>query len=382
MIQAYFENIKEIISAELHQAKREVLIAMAWLTDAELFSILAQKAHEGIKVEIIILDDEINNNSSIGYDDIDGIAGSKVYRVSTTKLGPLMHNKFCIIDSATIITGSYNWSYKARLNHENITIAKDSSLGIQFENEFRRIKALYFPEIEPDTIKNNVGSDVILHQDKINLRTQCYIIEMQVCGIENEIIIINKRISDFNFLYDSRVGKLVAEILLARKMHAKTRNEMEDAEEKIREFEKTRDEKLKSGWVELSDNEMRELKSIFRKASKMCHPDLVSKESINYAAEVFNTVKELYERNDLSGLRNVYEKLEGGLFPTQNLTEKDQLELTVNRLKLKLEVLIAELHALKKTDIYITISGIQDVDEYFKYLEDRLQKELKDTIKA
>jgi phosphatidylserine/phosphatidylglycerophosphate/cardiolipin synthase-like enzyme len=33
-----------------------------------------------------------------------------------------MHNKFCVIDGQAVITGSFNWSYKARQNHENITI--------------------------------------------------------------------------------------------------------------------------------------------------------------------------------------------------------------------------------------------------------------------
>jgi len=36
-----------------------------------------------------------------------------------------MHNKFCVIDSKTVVTGSYNWTKKAQSNYENITIIKD-----------------------------------------------------------------------------------------------------------------------------------------------------------------------------------------------------------------------------------------------------------------
>ena len=38
----------------------------------------------------------------------------------------MMHNKFCVIDRSTVINGSYNWSYKARQNHENITVSTNA----------------------------------------------------------------------------------------------------------------------------------------------------------------------------------------------------------------------------------------------------------------
>jgi phosphatidylserine/phosphatidylglycerophosphate/cardiolipin synthase-like enzyme len=51
-----------------------------------------------------------------------------------------MHNKFCIIDSETVINGSYNWTKKANFNKENITIDKDRGLAKRFANEFKSIK--------------------------------------------------------------------------------------------------------------------------------------------------------------------------------------------------------------------------------------------------
>jgi hypothetical protein len=51
-----------------------------------------------------------------------------------------MHNKFCIIDAETIITGSYNWTNKAQLNDENILVIKDNhELAQQFMQEFDSI---------------------------------------------------------------------------------------------------------------------------------------------------------------------------------------------------------------------------------------------------
>ena len=54
---------------------------------------------------------------------------------------PLMHNKFCIIDNSILIFGSYNWTKKAKSNHESITvIEEDYNLILDFNQEFDKIK--------------------------------------------------------------------------------------------------------------------------------------------------------------------------------------------------------------------------------------------------
>src|SRR5690606_19417544 len=54
----------------------------------------------------------------------------------------LMHNKFCVIDFTTTLTGSYNWSHAAATVHkENIIIARDDTkFSKEFAREFKKIK--------------------------------------------------------------------------------------------------------------------------------------------------------------------------------------------------------------------------------------------------
>lgn len=67
-----------------------------------------------------------------------------------------MHNKFCVIDGQTVITGSFNWSYKARQNHEHITVStKAERLAGQFMAEFRQLRDRYAPA--PDKTPLNLG---------------------------------------------------------------------------------------------------------------------------------------------------------------------------------------------------------------------------------
>ena len=141
--QAYFENIQTQIKKELSNAEYSIYIAVAWFTDNELFKVLCKKASEGLFVELIIVDDDINRQGSLNFSILES-KGGKIWKIPTTDEN-LMHNKFCIIDDSTIITGSYNYTRKAQSNHENITVITDNNeLAIQFAIEFFKLRSDYF----------------------------------------------------------------------------------------------------------------------------------------------------------------------------------------------------------------------------------------------
>jgi phosphatidylserine/phosphatidylglycerophosphate/cardiolipin synthase-like enzyme len=108
---AIFDNIAEHLEEQIDLAENTIVVAVAWFTNKRLFDVLCAKAADGVKVKLIISDNEINRNSNIDYSDIQ-IGRSKLYLIDEEK----MHNKFCIIDDYIVITGSYNWSYRAESN--------------------------------------------------------------------------------------------------------------------------------------------------------------------------------------------------------------------------------------------------------------------------
>lgn len=143
--EAVFEDIANHIEKELEKANSSIVIAVAWFTNRNLFDTLLQKAKQGCTVQLMITDDEINSNSQIDYALL-GSHNSCFYKIGND-VKTLMHNKFCVIDNSVVITGSYNWSYKAETNHENIVIHYDDhQLARQFIAEFNYIKSIYFPE--------------------------------------------------------------------------------------------------------------------------------------------------------------------------------------------------------------------------------------------
>jgi hypothetical protein len=144
--EAIFENIAERIQEEISKAQKSIFIAVAWFTNKNLFNELLIKARNGCTVSLIISNDDINLNSKIDFEQL-LTAKSKVYKIGNGDT-ELMHNKFCIIDYSTVITGSYNWSYKAENNFENVIItSNDTTLAEQFIAEFNNIRRQYYPDV-------------------------------------------------------------------------------------------------------------------------------------------------------------------------------------------------------------------------------------------
>jgi len=134
---AYFENIRETIHKELQVAKTSIYIAVAWFTDSLLFNAVIKSCKDGVIVKIIINDDDINSTSNIKYNKVLEYGGT-IKKIDISVNG-LMHNKFCIIDNNTLISGSYNWTNKAKYNNESITIIRDnpqliSDFLLEFDN--------------------------------------------------------------------------------------------------------------------------------------------------------------------------------------------------------------------------------------------------------
>ena len=162
-IEAVFSNIADRIIDEIETAEQSVYIAVAWFTNKLIFEKLLVKAKNGCKIYIIISNDKINENSSLDFRLLEQLNG-KVFKIGNGDTN-LMHNKFCVIDHSTVITGSYNWSYKAESNHENIVVnSNNTALAEQFIKEFNSIVEKQFP--------NQTNEDFDFPLDKIIKRLE------------------------------------------------------------------------------------------------------------------------------------------------------------------------------------------------------------------
>jgi hypothetical protein len=199
--EAVFENIAERILEEITKANKSIYIAVAWFTNKNLFNELVNKARGGCSISLIISNDEINHNSSIDFERLI-TPNSKVYKIGNGNT-ELMHNKFCVIDHSTIITGSYNWSYKAESNFENVIITNnDTSLAEQFISEFNNIRKQYYPD--------DIKEDLVFPLNKIIKRLEIlknYILLEDIEELNREIL----KLKEYSFNND--LSEIIEEII-------------------------------------------------------------------------------------------------------------------------------------------------------------------------
>jgi len=444
--EAVFENIADRIKLEISKTQKSIFIAVAWFTNKIIFNELVNKARSGCTVSLIISNDVINRNSQIDFDQL-AINGSRVYKVGDGDTG-LMHNKFCVIDYSTVITGSYNWSYKAETNFENVIITSDdTTLAEQFINEFNSIRKLYYPdepkaevifpinkiikrleilqnyilledvdELNKETSKlkqydfNSDLSDIIAdvkneefasainkiqkfisrnHQlsiwtdpEIVALKFEIKNLENQINAFDNEKIELEKLLSEFQHRHTIELGNIILEILKLRKLKFKTdKDRYEEAKNDEKQYREQFDVEKDKIVYELTEEEKKELKKKFRKATVLCHPDKVSDEFTEAAQSIFIELKEAYDKNDLKHVSEILKDLENGNFfrsRSETVSEKDLLKVAIAKLRRQIKVIEADIIAIKESETFKTVISIDDWDNYFNTTKEKLHKELEE----
>lgn len=135
-IDAQFRDIQNRILDLLENAEATIWIAMAWFTNQAIRDKLLEKRQQGIRIELVIFKDGVNHVHGVD------LSSFNVLESKGTR-GGIMHDKFCIIDTHIVISGSYNWSSNAEYrNDETIVVTEDFATAKMFAKEFRRLKPL------------------------------------------------------------------------------------------------------------------------------------------------------------------------------------------------------------------------------------------------
>jgi phosphatidylserine/phosphatidylglycerophosphate/cardiolipin synthase-like enzyme len=168
-IDVFFDDIHLIIIKHLEEAKLEIKIAVAWFTDIDIYKTLVKKAKNNVSISIIIANHEFNKRSKVDFRELLTLGAEVLYigKDTNSRTERLMHNKFCIIDNSTVINGSFNYTYKARLNDENIVLIKDdAALTQKFKNKFEAIKPGFAFTLENNEVKIRSIEEIIKKWDK------------------------------------------------------------------------------------------------------------------------------------------------------------------------------------------------------------------------
>ena len=121
----------------INNTKSSIDLAIFDLTSNDIASVLEQAQKRGVKIRIIA----DSRQAKGAYSAITELAREQVdIKITHGEGRGIMHNKFAIFDSKSMVTGSYNWTNNAeRFNYENAVFITDPNVIIQYQKDFDNI---------------------------------------------------------------------------------------------------------------------------------------------------------------------------------------------------------------------------------------------------
>ncbi len=127
--------MQDKIVTEIGKAKKEIVIAMYQFTSSDIAKAVAAAIKRGVSVSVLTDAGEASlNANSLGI--MTGCQQKKVYLPGYA----LYHQKYAVIDGATVIFGSFNWNVNQDMyGFENTMVLTDQKLAQTFINDFGKV---------------------------------------------------------------------------------------------------------------------------------------------------------------------------------------------------------------------------------------------------
>lgn len=461
-ITAHFESIHELLLTEIGSAETSIVAAVAWFTDREILDALRQRAARGVSVRVAITDDDINRPPKAPAFEPLMDLGGEIHRISPgSTRESLMHHKFCVVDEATVITGSYNWTRRARHNAENVTLVRNHpSFAARFVDTFRQIvgeqpnddlgvdggrirKRL---ELIRNLIQLGETQEMLPHTNRLRgvaggaglaavvaaidkrdyeraleaiedwlarasalvrrddaevpyLRLRLQTLEFELEALTAEHADLERRIVVFNRRHDDAIGELIQQVLWARaelkRLQAERARECQNtaeaeeaadfAEEQYREYAEEHERLQDQPAPQPLDEEAeRELRRLYRSASRFCHPDKVEEADQSRATEVFQELEAAYRAQDVERVRSIHQMLKnGGLSVSTRssvLSEADRLRGAIAQLAERIVLKLRQLRTLKESSAVRLMEQVGEGESAFESYVARRDSELRDEL--
>lgn len=142
------EDPMPLLEAELNAAEDTLDVAIYTFTHQPIADLLVEAKLRGVKVRVLVdehqsrLPSADDNGGAVGqYEILEDLEseGVAVCRRPGDD-GGILHHKFAVIDTRTVLTGSYNFTEAATLrNLENLLVLSDPALAEQYGEAFQSL---------------------------------------------------------------------------------------------------------------------------------------------------------------------------------------------------------------------------------------------------
>jgi len=134
------------------------------------------------------------------------------------------------------------------------------------------------------------------------------------------------------------------------------------------------------------DVDEKKLKMLFRKAGKLCHPDIVSDEHKENATEMMKELNDAYSSRDIEKVKEILYTLENSSefrVSSDTVENKELLKSKIINIKSKINELNQEVKEIKNKEAIKIMSEYKDLKIYFNKLKKQFEEEclnLKDLL--
>lgn len=150
----------------------------------------------------------------------------------------------------------------------------------------------------------------------------------------------------------------------------------EEAKQEYERYEKTYHEAQEDKVAQLSPEDAGLLKSLYRKAARLCHPDITAEEFKDQATEIMGQLNQAREQGDIAAVKSILVKLESGtafMLASDQLTDKEQIKAKIHELAEKLEDINREIEAINEDETWRLITSLDSWDGYFQEVKSELE---------
>ena len=235
------------------------------------------------------------------------------------------------------------------------------------------------------------GLALAVYQDPVvaELRLDLLTLEAQIVALSGEQAELERQIQQFAQHQYQELGELTGECLRLqreywRRQALRSQRPEDQAAADAAQAEQADYQEAQEAFAQapktatLDGEQQQELKRLYREAAMRCHPDRVTEVDRAVAQATFVQVQNAYQQGDLATLSRLHRRLtEGRPFadPAKVLTEADQLQRRIDRLRLDVERRLADIGVLRASETYQTLAAHVDWDIYFADARRRLEEE-------
>ncbi len=240
--------------------------------------------------------------------------------------------------------------------------------------------------VKETSFKEKKQSYELLKFDVEQLKQEIYVIEKRLKALDefsdkydelyNEYLLLKAKLSELELLLrDARVqAKAAYTDTLDSHEYEEAKADYENFEQENQEIQ----EEIKASH-DLTKEQIKQLKKAYRKAAKLCHPDVVSNELKEQAHKLMQELNEAYSLKDLEKVLSILTGLESGEefeVASDALFDAESLEVQISSIKQQLKAIEKEILAIEGDETLQVINDIEDRNEYFQSLADQLKQEL------